>query len=500
MNFAAISSLVALLMAIATQTNALEVPEMQLGDIFDGAGAANKLTSSAAQVTKKGKSTKAPATPGPTKVKKGKSVKGGKATAEIQSFVISGVDPSFEIIACDPLSVEVAGSLTAEIKPGNFIIYTPYDTSICSSCNPLFRKVKSISTSPLTGNLILSTEFLTVSEIIQLDPGTDPEVIALGKEIMEPLFDCPHSRIKKVLMDATDLASIVDEFAVYHNKEEPLPLPSSTLLLAPPSDKDQWLSMLTGTCNGSWLKKNSDGRCTYTNCYVGVSGDPADCFYCKEKCDNGCGITGVRFDGKFDGYDFGPACCNHDHCFKSSSFSQVQCDAAFLVDMLRQCPPIPKAFIFMLTTPSLSPIFKVPILSQFAACQTMAVIFYGLVRSAVGFAVHLLVQSKQKAHELTSVCVAKCPSTQESGGQGTTVLNIDMLQTSGTFHVDYEMYDVKDQLIITYEGETIYDTGLVSGNGSEDVSFSGSSTIVTVTMNAPEEGTEWDVTVGCPLV
>ena len=505
MNFAAISSLVALLMAIATQTNALEVPETQLGDIFDGAGAANELTSSAAQVTKKGKSTKAPSTPAPTKVKKAKSEKSGKATFAptpaplIQGFVISGVDPSFEIVACDPLSVEVAGSLTTEIKQGNFIIYTPYATSICSSCNPLFRKVKSISTSPQTGNLILLTDFLTISEIIQLDAGMDPEVIALGKEIMEPLFDCPHSGIKKVLMDATDPASIVDEFAVHHNKEELPASPLSTPLLVPaPSDKDQWLMMQKGTCKSNWLKKNADGRCTHSNCYVGVDGDPTNCFYCKDTCDNGCGLNmkGLSHDGKFDDYDFGLACCNHDHCFKSSTFTKAQCDAKMLDEMIGSCPP-PTIEIVYRGIPI--PLATVPNL-EFYNCQTTAYIFYGLLRNPVSWGVYLFVQEKQKLHELTSACIAKCPSTQESGGQGITPLNIDMRWTSGTFHVDYQMYGIKDQLIISYEGETIYDTGLVSGEGSFSVSFSGSSTIVTVTMNAPEEGTEWDVTVGCPLV
>jgi hypothetical protein len=108
-------------------------------------------------------------------------------------------------------------------------------------------------------------------------------------------------------------------------------------------------------------------------------------------------------------------------------------------------------------------------------------------------------QDEQKNYEKEPVCVAKCPSTQESGGQGTTVLTIDLIVPNGTFPVSYEMYSIPDQLFIDYEGQRIFDTGgLVSGSGSADVTYSGTSTTIQVTINAPNSGTAWDVFVGCP--
>ena len=99
----------------------------------------------------------------------------------------------------------------------------------------------------------------------------------------------------------------------------------------------------------------------------------------------------------------------------------------------------------------------------------------------------------------TSAPLIKCNTTQKSGGQGTTVLTINMQTTSGTFKVTYDMKDKQpDQLTINYEGDTIYDSGLVKGKKTVDVSFSGSSSIITVTINAPQAGTRWEVTVGCP--
>jgi hypothetical protein len=117
--------------------------------------------------------------------------------------------------------------------------------------------------------------------------------------------------------------------------------------------------------------------------------------------------------------------------------------------------------------------------------------------SALG---HNSAQTRQRNHEVKDVCTAKCPSTQKSGKQGTTILNIDMLWASGIFLVEYEMYENPDQLTIEYEGKVIFDTGgLVSGAGSEDVKFGpGSSTKIKVTIHASNEGTEWDLTVNCP--
>ena len=443
--------------------------------IFAGA---DKHTTSARLM--ESKTAKALATPKPAiKVKMGKS---GKATITptpappIPGFVISGVDQSLKLVSCNPTSVEVAGSRAAEVKQGSIIIYTPHDTDTCTSCNPLFRKVQSISTSLFTGNLILATTFLSVSEIIQV--GSNPDDITLGSEMLEPLFDCSHSGSQEGSLDATAHGTIGDVAISYDKLPPPQPLLS-------------WdVSILTGSCNDDWLQKKDDGRCTYTNCYVGESGSATDCFECKDNCDNGCGSRGLTTDGKFGTFDFGPACCNHDYCWSSSSFTKDECDIYFHDDMKSQCPPHTQTITILG--------FPVVIKNlSYLRCDALASIFFGIVKRATYF--YNSAQTAQKNYEQENICVAKCPTTQESGGQGTTVLNIDMLRTSGTFQVSYEMYSVPDQLFIKYEGQTIFDTGgLVSGGNSASVNFNGSSSIITVTIYAPNAGTVWDVHVGCP--
>ncbi|KAL3761160.1 hypothetical protein ACHAWU_000255 [Discostella pseudostelligera] len=405
--------------------------------------------------------------------------KSTKSDKKIPGFVISGVDESFKIVSCEPTSVEVTGSRAAKIKQGNIIIYTPHDTATCSSCNPLFRKVQSISTSPITGNLILATTLLTVAEIMQV--GTSPDGIAVGSVLMELLFNCPHTTdIQGASIDAFSSAQDSNIGAFLSSEED--------VVLS---------SMLLGSCNANWLLKNADGRCTHTNCYVGVTGNANDCFECKTACDNGCGHAGLpTIDGNFGAYDFGPACCNHDFCWASSTYTKEECDTTFFDQMKNQCPsPSPNDVVIRLYFP-----ISAPFLSSIG-CDALATTFYALVMTTVGTDAYNTAKSDQMNYEQQdSLCIAQCPSTQQSGGQGTTVLKIDMGKTSGTFHLRYNMYEEPDWLTIDYEDEFIFNTGgTVSGEFSTDVDFGpGSSTIITVTILAADEGTAWDVEVACP--
>lgn len=99
-------------------------------------------------------------------------------------------------------------------------------------------------------------------------------------------------------------------------------------------------------------------------------------------------------------------------------------------------------------------------------------------------------------------CITKCSSTTTSGGQGTTVFEVDMKKTSGTFVLQYNMLGVPDKLEAWHEGALIFTTGgLVSGKRTIPVSYgsqSAKSTIVTVQVSAPRGGTWWHVTLSCP--
>jgi hypothetical protein len=96
--------------------------------------------------------------------------------------------------------------------------------------------------------------------------------------------------------------------------------------------------------------------------------------------------------------------------------------------------------------------------------------------------------------------IGKCNSTHEAGGKGTTTLLIDLVKKKGTFLVEYYMYGNPDQLYILYEGNRIYDTKtLVQYGGSANVTYSGTTSIISVVIYAPNDGTEWTVDIYCPV-
>lgn len=143
-------------------------------------------------------------------------------------------------------------------------------------------------------------------------------------------------------------------------------------------------------------------------------------------------------------------------------------------------------------------VVPIPTLRVLLDCRTLALVYYASVALG-GSRSYDSAQQKRDVYEKSDECAAKCPSTQRSGGQGTTTLTVDLKKTSGTFPVSYQMYSIPDELTIVYEGNTIFSTGgLVSGARTTQVTYSGSSTLVRVTINAPRSGTRWDVTVGCP--
>jgi hypothetical protein len=99
---------------------------------------------------------------------------------------------------------------------------------------------------------------------------------------------------------------------------------------------------------------------------------------------------------------------------------------------------------------------------------------------------------------------AACNTTQVAGGDTPETRTIQMGVASGTFKFDYETYSIKDQMLVKYQGATLFDTGCVGTNGKQttNINFSGTSTLVTVEVNpncgGPAAGTAWEFTVFCP--
>jgi len=97
----------------------------------------------------------------------------------------------------------------------------------------------------------------------------------------------------------------------------------------------------------------------------------------------------------------------------------------------------------------------------------------------------------------------RCNDIVQSGSDNPETFTIDLGKKSGTFQFDYETYSVKDRMIITYEGKTLYDSGCINTDGikTEYISYSGNSTAITVAVQPNCEGavsTKWDFVVYCP--
>lgn len=96
---------------------------------------------------------------------------------------------------------------------------------------------------------------------------------------------------------------------------------------------------------------------------------------------------------------------------------------------------------------------------------------------------------------------APCSSTQVAGGDTAETRTIQMGKTSGTFSFSYDTYSIADRIVVSYEGQTLFDTGCVGASGSVNLSYAGTSSIVTVRVTpncAGDSGTQWTFTVGCP--
>jgi hypothetical protein len=107
-------------------------------------------------------------------------------------------------------------------------------------------------------------------------------------------------------------------------------------------------------------------------------------------------------------------------------------------------------------------------------------------------------------HAQTSVVletgVAQCGQLI-SGTNSAEVREIEMGKPAGTFVFEYETYMVKDQIIVSYEGTVLFDTGCVGADGSPTLTYSGTSTRITVQVIpncAGTPSTGWDYRANCP--
>jgi subtilisin-like proprotein convertase family protein len=90
------------------------------------------------------------------------------------------------------------------------------------------------------------------------------------------------------------------------------------------------------------------------------------------------------------------------------------------------------------------------------------------------------------------------PVSFTGGPEGHTNV-FDTGETAGMLNISYDFYDLPDDMRIYYDGNLIFDSGLVSDAGTTNISFGpGASTLVTIVMNEggnTNSSTAWSYTL-----
>lgn len=108
----------------------------------------------------------------------------------------------------------------------------------------------------------------------------------------------------------------------------------------------------------------------------------------------------------------------------------------------------------------------------------------------------------EKSNGVNFEVIAQCSATQNAGGDTPDTRTIELGKPAGTFNFSYQTYSIKDQILVRYEGVTLLDTGCVGTSATKALTYSGTSTQITVQVNpncsGPTTGTAWNYTVSCP--
>lgn len=96
-----------------------------------------------------------------------------------------------------------------------------------------------------------------------------------------------------------------------------------------------------------------------------------------------------------------------------------------------------------------------------------------------------------------------CDAQQTAGGNEGVIKLVEMGQTSGTFSLSYQTYSQEDQVVVSYNGTELFDSGCLGTVNvrNQNISFSGSSSVVKIKV-IPNcfggTGTAWYFTPSCP--
>lgn len=113
-----------------------------------------------------------------------------------------------------------------------------------------------------------------------------------------------------------------------------------------------------------------------------------------------------------------------------------------------------------------------------------------------------IVPAPEAENETPVKNVVDCNATVNSGGQGETITEHKLGNSSGTVVVDYDAQNIPDEFTVIYDGKIVASTsGLVAHEGSltwEYNPISGKPDYCTVKVSAPNDKTNWSYIVNCP--
>lgn len=98
--------------------------------------------------------------------------------------------------------------------------------------------------------------------------------------------------------------------------------------------------------------------------------------------------------------------------------------------------------------------------------------------------------------------LAQCSSVQNAGGDTADTRTVPLGRPSGSFSLSYQMFTIKDQIRVLYDGRTLFDSGCVGGSKTQLIPYSGLASFVTIQVtpncSGNTSGTAWNYTVACP--
>lgn len=105
--------------------------------------------------------------------------------------------------------------------------------------------------------------------------------------------------------------------------------------------------------------------------------------------------------------------------------------------------------------------------------------------------------------DLIASCQLDCDSQFVAGGDTPETHEVELGQASGTVDFSYDTYSQEDRMIVSYEGAVLFDSGCVGQQQTVPVTYSGTSTSITVEVqpncvDPSQSGTSWEFSVTCP--